>query len=142
MQTIITKYSLCNYSPLPEDNHRRKSCPFSPILGSYIRELRTMAWEGGGEQGCHSYRQTKSVKRFGCSWAGCSGEEYFKTLSKLNPLHTRIVCARFGWNWPICFWFKVWKFTNKQTDGQTDIRKTQFLYCLRHASYSTYMYMI
>ena len=37
----------------------------------------------------------------------------------LNPLHPRMLCAKFGWNW---LWRRRWKyekFTDRQTDRQT-----------------------
>ena len=61
------------------------------------------------------------VAKFGCNWSSGSGEEnylissmyfcYFLFISpwkragpfiwtNLNPLHQRMLCAKFGWNWP------------------------------------------
>ena len=46
----------------------------------------------------------------------------------LNPLHPRMLCAKFGWNWPSGSWeevekWKVYRQTDGQRDGQTDRRR-------------------
>ena len=40
--------------------------------------------------------------------------------TNLNPLHPRILCAKFGWNWPNGFGEEDENVKNLQTDGQTD----------------------
>ena len=42
--------------------------------------------------------------------------------TNLNPLHPRIFCAKFGWNWPSGSWEEVENRKSLQTDGQTDRR--------------------
>ena len=42
--------------------------------------------------------------------------------TNLNPHHPRILCAKFGWNWPCCSWEEVQNVKCLQTDGQTDGR--------------------
>ena len=38
----------------------------------------------------------------------------------LNPLHPRMFCAKFGWNWPSGSWEEVENRKSLQTDGHTD----------------------
>ena len=40
-------------------------------------------------------------------------------LINLNPLHSRILCAKFGWNWLSGFW-EVENRTSLQTDSRKD----------------------
>ena len=40
--------------------------------------------------------------------------------TNLNPLHPRMLCAKFGWNWPSGSWEEVKNRKSLQTDGQTD----------------------
>ena len=45
--------------------------------------------------------------------------------TNLNPLHPRMLCAMFGWNWLRGFWIRRWKcekFTDGRMDRQTDRR--------------------
>ena len=43
-------------------------------------------------------------------------------FTTLNPLCLRMICAKFGWNWPSSSWEDV-ENVNGQTDGQTDDRQ-------------------
>ena len=84
--------------------------------------------------------------KFGWNWLTGSGEEdflnfvnfffrYFLIISpwkrvgpffwtNLNPLHPRMLCAKFGWNWPSGSWEEVENRKSLQTGGQMDIRQT------------------
>ena len=66
--------------------------------------------------------------------------------TNLNPHHPRMLCAKFGWNWPCCSWEEDENVKSLQTDGQTDrqtdrrtddgqqaIRKSQLSFQLRWA---------
>ena len=46
----------------------------------------------------------------------------WKIWTNLNPLHPRMLYAKFGWNWPIGSWEEVENRKSLQTDGQTDRR--------------------
>ena len=84
--------------------------------------------------------------KFGWNWLSGSGVEFFYMTtmyfsffiiispwkrvvpfiwSNLNPLHARMPCAKFGWNWPSGSGeedenVKVYRRTDKRTDRQTD----------------------
>ena len=81
--------------------------------------------------------------KFGWNWPSGSGEEdflissthfrYFVIISpskrmgpfiwkNLNPLHPRMLCAKFGWNWSSGSWEEDENVKSLQTDGQTDRR--------------------
>ena len=81
--------------------------------------------------------------KFGWNWLSGSGEEDFKissmyfyyfvivspgkragtfNWSKLNPLHSRMLCAKFGWNWPNESGEEDENVRSLQTDGRTDRR--------------------
>ena len=81
--------------------------------------------------------------KFDWNWTGGSGEEDFLILSMyfsyfviispskkvgpfiwtiLNPLHPRMLCAKFGWYWPSGFGEEDENVKSLQTDGQTDGR--------------------
>ena len=83
--------------------------------------------------------------KFGWNWLSGSGEEDFLILSmyfpfvviisplkragsfiwtNLNPLHPRMLFAKFGWNWPSGFGEENENVKSLQTDGQTDRRRT------------------
>ena len=81
--------------------------------------------------------------KFGWNWLSGSVEEdfwissmYFRYFiinppwrrvgpfiwKNLNPLHPRMLCAKFGWNWPSGSGerWKMWKvYRQRRTDGQT-----------------------
>ena len=40
--------------------------------------------------------------------------------TNLNPLHSRMLCAKFGWNWTSGFWEEVENRKSLQTNGQRD----------------------
>ena len=40
--------------------------------------------------------------------------------TNLNPLHPRMICAKFGWNWPSGSWEEVENRESLQMDRQTD----------------------
>ena len=42
--------------------------------------------------------------------------------TNLNPHHTRMLCAKFGWNWPSGSWEEDENVKSLQTEGQTDRR--------------------
>ena len=42
--------------------------------------------------------------------------------TNLNPLYSRMLCAKFGWNWPCGFGEVDENVKSLQTDGQTNIR--------------------
>ena len=42
--------------------------------------------------------------------------------TKLNPIHPRMLCAKFGWNWPSGSGEEVENRKSLQTDRQTDRR--------------------
>ena len=42
----------------------------------------------------------------------------------LNLHHLRMLCAKFGWNWPSGSWEEVENRKSLQTDGRTDIQRT------------------
>ena len=93
------------------------------------------------------------------NWLSGSGEEDFLILSmyfcyfviispwkrawpfiwtNLNPLHPRMLCAKFGWNWPSGSGEEVENRKSLQTDRQTDdgrqvIRKAHLSFQLRWA---------
>ena len=105
--------------------------------------------------------------KFGWNWLSASGEDDFLILSmyfhcsliistwkrmgpfiwtNLNPLHPRILCAKFGWNWPSGSGeedenvksLQTDRQTDGRTDGQTDdgrqvIRKAHLSFQLRWA---------
>ena len=63
--------------------------------------------------------------------------------TNLNPLHPRMLCAKFGWNWPSGSGEEVENRKSLQTDGQTDgrtdagrkaIRKAHLSFQLRWAN--------
>ena len=79
--------------------------------------------------------------KFGWNWLCGSGEEDFLILSmycryfviisplkkimsfiyiNLNLLYQRMLCAKFGWNWPSGSWEKDENVKGLQTDGQMD----------------------
>ena len=79
--------------------------------------------------------------KFGWNWLSGSGEEDFLILSmyfhffviispwkrtgpfiwtNLNPLHPRMLCAKFGWNWPSGSRVEDENVKSLQTDGRTD----------------------
>ena len=79
--------------------------------------------------------------KFGWNWLSGSGEEdflissmyfhYFVIISpwkraepsiwtNLNPLHPRMLCAKFGWNWPSGSGEEDENVKSLQTDRQTD----------------------
>ena len=81
--------------------------------------------------------------QFGWNWPIGSGEEDFLILSmyfrylviispwekagpffwtNLIPLHPRMLCAKFGWNWPSGSGEEDENVKSLQTDGQTDRR--------------------
>ena len=83
--------------------------------------------------------------KFGWNWLSGSGEEdflissmyfiYFIIISpwkrvgpfiwtNLNPLHLRMLCAKFGWNCPNGSGEQDENVKSLQTDGQTDTRRT------------------
>ena len=45
-------------------------------------------------------------------------------LINLNPLHSRMLCAKLGWNWPCGFWEEVENRKSLQTDRRTEDRQT------------------
>ena len=63
--------------------------------------------------------------------------------TNLNPLHPRMLCAKFGWNWPSSSGeedenVKIYRQTDGRTDGQTEdgrqvIRKAHLSFQLRWA---------
>ena len=101
--------------------------------------------------------------KFGWNWPSGSGEEdllisstyfrYFVIISpwkragpliwtNLNPLHPRVLCAKFGWNWPSGSGEEDENVKSLQTDRQTDrqtddgrqvIRKAHLSFQLRLA---------
>ena len=83
--------------------------------------------------------------KIGWNWLSGSGEEDFLISSmyfhnfviishwkkagpliwiNLNPLHQRMPCANFGWNWPSGSGGEDENVKILQTDGQTDIQMT------------------
>ena len=79
--------------------------------------------------------------KFGWNWISGSAEEDFLILSmyflyfviispwkrawpfiwtNLNPLHPRMLCAKFGWNWPSSSGEEDENVKSLQTDRQTD----------------------
>ena len=83
--------------------------------------------------------------KFGWNWPSGSGEEdflissmyfyYFVIISpwkragpfiwtNLNPLHPRMLCAKFCWNWPSSSGEEDENVKSLQTDRQTDRRQT------------------
>ena len=92
--------------------------------------------------------------KFGWNWLSGSGEEdflissmyfrYFIIISpwkrvgpfiwtNLNPLHPRMLCAKFGWNWPSGSWEEVENRKSLQTDRQQAVRKAHLSFQLRWA---------
>ena len=78
--------------------------------------------------------------KFGWNWPSGSGEDFFNFVNvfslfpnnvplekgwsfiwtNLDPLHQRILCAKFGWNWPSGSGEEDEKLKSLQTDRQTD----------------------
>ena len=94
---------------------------------------------------------------FGWNWASGSGEEDFKISSmyfhyfviisplkragpfiwtKLNPLHLRMLCTKFGWNWPSGSGEEDENVKSLQTNGQTDRRTDDGRQVIRKAHLS------
>ena len=83
--------------------------------------------------------------KFGWNWLSGPGEEAFLILSmyfrffviispwkkagpfiwtNLNPLYPKMLCAKFGWNWPSGSGEEDENVKSLQTDRQTDRRQT------------------
>ena len=89
------------------------------------------------------YSRMISIK-FDWNWPAGSGEDfkkisvyfyYFAIISpcrrvlpfiwtNLNPLPPRMICGKFGWNWPSSSGEEVENVKSLQRDGQTDGRRT------------------
>ena len=48
----------------------------------------------------------------------------FEKKKPMNPLHPRMLCAMFVWNWPSCSWKEDENVKSWQTDRQTDRQTT------------------
>ena len=89
-------------------------------------------------------KKNKKIKKFGSNWAKLFWRRrylnifniilhflYYLPLEKggpfiwtnLNPLHPRMLCAKFGWNWPSGSGEKVENWRSLQTDRRTDRRR-------------------
>ena len=115
--------------------------------------------EKGGALNLNPPHPRMLCAKFGWNWSSGSGEEDFLISSiyfslfhnylslekggpfiwtNLNPLHPRILCAKFGWNWPSGFGEEDENVKSLQTDRQTDdgrqtIRKAHLSFQLRWA---------
>ena len=86
------------------------------VIISPLKRVGTFIWRN-----LNPLHPRMLLAKFGWNWPGGSGEEdflissmyfrYFVIISpwkrlgpfiwrNLNPLHTRMLCAKFGWNWP------------------------------------------
>ena len=91
--------------------------------------------------------------QFGWYWPSGSGDEiffnfvnYFTIIShwkragtfiwtNFNPLHPRMLCAKFNRNWPSGFWEESRNRKSLQMDRQTDRQKTQQAIWKAHVSF-------
>ena len=104
--------------------HLRKTVQIIIIMLIKRRKKTLLiSWEVNGssfEQTWIPFTQGCIVPKFGWNWPSDSREDFFNFVNasllfrnylplekggpfnwkKLNPLHPRILCTKFGWNWP------------------------------------------